>query len=163
MTKQVMLGTFVLVALLQAAFAQYPGWQNNFNFAGDIDEVRISKVTRSADWIKLQYANQKPLQTAVGSLVPPGTAFSVTPGEVNVSEGQSVIVTAQAGGAQKVYWVIKRDGEDTVGTRICVRASSRIFEEATTELRRSVDRVSPGSRKKCAREGAWYSIGCRFW
>ena len=33
-------------------------------FFGDIDEVRISKWARSADWVKLQYENQKPLQTA---------------------------------------------------------------------------------------------------
>ena len=40
------------------------GWYNNFRYVGDIDEVRISKVTRSADWVKLEYENQKPLQTA---------------------------------------------------------------------------------------------------
>ena len=38
----------------------------NYDFVGDIDEVRISKVARSADWVKLQYENQKPLQTLVG-------------------------------------------------------------------------------------------------
>ena len=101
------------------------GWQNNFNFVGDMDEVRISKVTRSADWIKLQYANQKPLQTLVGSLVQPGNAFSVTPGEIKVNEGQSLTVTAQAGGAQKVYWIIKRDGADTV---VAVDQYSYTFE-----------------------------------
>ena len=35
------------------------GWYHNYNFVGDIDEVRISKVARSADWIRLQYENQK--------------------------------------------------------------------------------------------------------
>src|SRR6185437_12768992 len=39
------------------------GWYNNYDFIGDIDEVRISKVARSADWVKLEYENQKPLQT----------------------------------------------------------------------------------------------------
>ena len=39
------------------------GWYNNYEFVGDIDEVRISKVVRSADWVRLQYENQKPLQT----------------------------------------------------------------------------------------------------
>ena len=43
------------------------GWYNNYRFVGDIDEVRISKVARSADWIKLEYENQKPLQTLVGT------------------------------------------------------------------------------------------------
>ena len=42
------------------------GWYDKYDFVGDIDEVRISKVARSADWISLQYENQKPLQTLAG-------------------------------------------------------------------------------------------------
>ena len=49
------------------------GFGRRYRFAGDIDEVRVSKVTRSADWIKLEYENQKPTQTLVGSLAKPGT------------------------------------------------------------------------------------------
>ena len=90
------------------------GWYDNYNFVGDIDEVRISKVARSADWIRLQYENQKPLQTLVGPLVRPGKEFSVSEAKVTVAEGQSVTLTAQAGGAQKVYWIVKRDGKETV-------------------------------------------------
>jgi len=90
------------------------GWYNNYDFIGDLDEVRISKVARSADWIKLEYENQKPLQTLVGALVPPGSAFQVLPSQAFVAEGQSVTFAAKAGGAQKVYWVLKRDGRETV-------------------------------------------------
>ena len=90
------------------------GWYNRYQFAGDIDEVRISKVVRSADWVKLQYENQKPLQTLVGSLVRPGNAFSVSSDALTVPEGRSATVTAKAGGAQKLYWILKRDGKDTV-------------------------------------------------
>ena len=36
---------------------------------GDIDEVRVSSVVRSPDWVRLQYENQKPFQTLVGPLV----------------------------------------------------------------------------------------------
>jgi len=90
------------------------GLRNSFQFAGDIDEVRVSRVARSADWIKLQYENQKAQQTLVGSLVQPGSAFSVSPGEIKISEGKSITVTAQAGGAQKVYWIVRRDGTDTI-------------------------------------------------
>jgi len=90
------------------------GLRGSFQFAGDIDEVRVSRVARSADWIKLEYENQKAQQTLVGPLVQPGNAFSVSPSEIKVAEGKSVTVTAQAGGAQKVYWVIKRDGTETV-------------------------------------------------
>jgi hypothetical protein len=91
------------------------GWRGgSYNFAGDIDEVRVSHVARSADWMKLQYENQKPQQTLLGCLVPPGNAFAVTPGEIKLDEGKSLTVTAQAGGAQKLYWIIKRDGADTL-------------------------------------------------
>lgn len=90
------------------------GWYNNYNFVGDIDEVRISKVVRSADWVKLQYENQKPMQTLVGPLVQQGDAFAVSPAAATVPEGKSVTFTAKAGGAQKIYWILKRDGGESV-------------------------------------------------
>jgi hypothetical protein len=90
------------------------GWYGNFRFVGDIDEVRLSKVTRSADWVRLEYENQKPLQTLVGPVVQPGTDFSVSEKTLTVLEGRSAAVSAKAGGAQKVYWILKRDGRDTI-------------------------------------------------
>jgi len=90
------------------------GWYNHFSFVGDVDEVRVSKVARSPDWIRLQYENQKPLQTLVGPLVQPGNAFSVSPPQISVPEGRSATLTANAGGAQKVYWIVKRDGRETI-------------------------------------------------
>ncbi|MCX6879648.1 MAG: DUF2341 domain-containing protein [Verrucomicrobia bacterium] len=102
------------LAIKQPATMWIGGWQNNFNFAGDIDEVRISKVARSAEWIRLQYENQKPLQTLVGGLVQPDSAFEVKPNEIKLDEGKRLTITAQAGGAQKSYWIVKRDGADTI-------------------------------------------------
>ena len=90
------------------------GWYHNYDFVGDIDEVRISKVARSADWIRLQYENQKPLQTLVGPVVQPDNEFGLPEMEVAVLEGRSLTFTAKAGGAQKVYWIVKRDGKETV-------------------------------------------------
>jgi len=90
------------------------GWYNRYRFTGDIDEVRISKVVRSADWIRMEYENQNPLGTLVGTLVQPGSAFSVSPAQIEVAEGKSAVVTAQAGGAQKIYWVLKRDGAESI-------------------------------------------------
>jgi Concanavalin A-like lectin/glucanases superfamily/Domain of unknown function (DUF2341)/Carbohydrate esterase, sialic acid-specific acetylesterase len=90
------------------------GWYHNFDFIGDIDEVRVSKVKRSADWVKLQYENQKPHQTLVGPVVRPGDSFTVSSAQATVLEGQSATFTAQAGGAQKVYWSLVRDGRETV-------------------------------------------------
>ncbi len=90
------------------------GWYGNYDFVGDIDEVRISKVARSPEWIKLQYENQKPLQTLVGPLVQPGQEFGLSETAVSLREGQSTVLTAKAGGAQKVYWSVIRDGKETV-------------------------------------------------
>jgi hypothetical protein len=90
------------------------GWYNNFDFAGDIDEVRISKVARSADWVKLEYENQKPLQTLAGPVVQSGDAFSVSPERATVMEGKSVAFSALAGGARKIFWILKSEGRETV-------------------------------------------------
>ena len=85
------------------------GWYNNYNFEGDIDELRISNVVRSADWIKLEYENQKPLQTLVGPIVQVGSQFGVSRRAVVVSEGQQLKLVGTANGAQKVYWNVKRN------------------------------------------------------
>jgi len=90
------------------------GWYNNYDFIGDIDEVRISGVTRSPDWIKLEYENQKTMQSLVGPIVQSGNALSVSPDKLTVSEGNSAKVTATVTGAQKLYWILKRGGKETV-------------------------------------------------
>ncbi len=90
------------------------GWYNNYDFVGDIDEVRISRVARSADWVKLQFENQKPLQTLTGPVVQPGKAFSVSPARVTVMEGKTATISAEAGGAQKVYWILKKANKETI-------------------------------------------------
>lgn len=90
------------------------GWYDQYDFTGELDEVRISKVARSADWVKLQYENQKPHQTLVGPLVPAGKEFAVTPERLDIGEGKTAVVTLTAGGAQKLYWILKRDGQEEV-------------------------------------------------
>ncbi len=90
------------------------GWYQNYDFVGAIDEVRISRVARSADWIRLEYENQKPLQTLVGPVVAAGGEFSVSPARLEIAEGEQATITAQAGGAQKLFWVLDRDGVESV-------------------------------------------------
>ncbi len=89
------------------------GW-GNYVFNGDMDEVRISKVARSADWVRLQYENQKPFQTVFGPLVQPGSDFEVSAKTITLREGTRMTVRARAGGAQKLYWSTERDGQETV-------------------------------------------------
>jgi hypothetical protein len=90
------------------------GWYNNYTFVGDLDEVRVSKVARSAEWVQLQYENQKPMQTLVGPLVRPGNDFSVSVENATVKEGGNTGFIVKAEGALKVYWVLKRDGREEV-------------------------------------------------
>ena len=101
------------------------GWYNNYDFVGDLDEVRVSKVTRTAEWVRLQFENQKPQQTLVGPLVQAGDAFAVTPAQATVAEGKSVTFTAQVGGVQKLYWSVVRDGVEKV---VAVDRFSFVFD-----------------------------------
>lgn len=113
------------------------GWWGSYNFAGDVDEVRISKVTRSANWVKMEYEDQKALQTMTGILVPPGSTFSVSPAAVTMNEGTTTNVTAQAGGAQKVYWISKSGGKETiisVDRLSCTVAAGRVTGDQSFAL-----------------------------
>ena len=83
-------------------------------FAGDLDEVRVSSLARSADWMKLQYENQKPVQTVVGPLIQPGKEFAVSAKAITLAEGKTLTLTAKAGGARKLAWCIVRDGKETL-------------------------------------------------
>ncbi len=87
------------------------GWYGNYQYVGDVDEVRISKVARSADWIELQYENQKPLQTLVGPVIQAGDRFAVSINSTSLDEGATARFDLQAGGAEKIYWALKADGK----------------------------------------------------
>ena len=90
------------------------GWYHNYDFVGDLDEVRLSNIARSPDWIKLQYENTKPQQTLVGPLMQPGSEFDVSSTLLTVAEGKQATVTAHAGGAQKLYWILLRGDQERV-------------------------------------------------
>ena len=79
-------------------------------FNGALDEVRFESVARSANWLKLSFENQKPLQSLVGPLVQDGDEFSVSKSNLEMKEGASIALSAKAGGARKVYWVLQ-DGD----------------------------------------------------
>jgi hypothetical protein len=90
------------------------GFYRNRGFSGEIDEVRISKVTRSANWIKLEYQNQRVQQTLVGNLVQPGSEFTVSPLAVTLLETAATTLNAKAGGAQQVSWIEKKNSVETL-------------------------------------------------
>ncbi len=90
------------------------GTYDKYDYVGDMDEIRISSVVRSADWIKLEYENQKPLQTLVGSLMSSGSDFAVSPTSLKIDETKTATLKAVAGGAKKVYWISKSNGKETI-------------------------------------------------
>jgi len=90
------------------------GWYDNYDYIGDIDEVRVSSVARSADWVRLEYENQKPIQTLVGPVVQEGGEFTVSPASVTMNEGEAVELVAKAGGAQKIYWTMVQGDQESV-------------------------------------------------
>ena len=83
-------------------------------FNGILDEVRFESAARSQDWLTLTYENQKPLQTLVGPLVPAGEEFALSHSKLNIEEGDSITLHATAGGARKVFWVLKDKDKEQV-------------------------------------------------
>lgn len=90
------------------------GWYDHYTFEGDLDEVRVSRTVRSPDWVRLQFENQRPMQRLVGHPVTSGDAFTVSHDRISLVEGTSARVTAEAGGARKISWILSRDGRETV-------------------------------------------------
>lgn len=89
-------------------------WHGGSVFIGDLDEIRVSKVTRPAEWIRLQYENQKPMQTLVGPLVGADKGFAAHPQKAVVPEGGQMPFRAKADSALKLYWLLVRDGREEV-------------------------------------------------
>lgn len=91
------------------------GWYHNYNFVGDIDEVRVSKVARSAAWVRLSHANQGPRQSLHGLLAGAGQgAATLTPARAEIAEGGNLPFALVAPGAQKVTWLVVRAGREQV-------------------------------------------------
>jgi hypothetical protein len=107
-------------------------------YIGEMDEVRVSKVARSADWVKLQYENQKPMQTLLGTLVGPTTEFTESATQVTVLEGKSATFTARAGGALKLSWSLQRGGAETLvatDRAACTFDAGRVVGDQSATLR----------------------------
>ena len=85
------------------------GWYHNYDFVGDLDEVRVSQVARTPEWMKLQFENQKPNQTVTGHIIQSASAISLSHQQIELREGTSVTVSANPGDAYKVLWELTGD------------------------------------------------------
>ena len=126
------------MAIKSPARLWFGGWYGRYDFAGDLDEIRLSRVVRSPEWVRLEYENQKPLQSLVGPVVPPGDAFTVSAERLDLDEGRRATVTAEAGGARKIAWSVVRDGVEevvAVDTFSCTFDAGRTSGDTTATLR----------------------------
>lgn len=126
------------MAIKRPARLWFGGWYDNDDFVGDLDEVRLSSVVRTPEWVRLEYENQKPLQTLVGPVVRPGKGFSVSAERLDLAEGASATVTAKAGGVRKVVWSVVRDGVEevvAVDRFSCTFDAGRVTGDGTATLR----------------------------
>lgn len=75
---------------------------------GRIDEVVLARVARSADWIKLSYANQRARQVLVlpPTLVVECAAVFDAPTESTVREGDPIALTGTAECASNYQWSV---------------------------------------------------------
>jgi PGF-pre-PGF domain-containing protein len=81
--------------VLFAATSLYIGQRGNgAGVVGYLDEIRISDIARSADWIKTEYNNQNSPSTfyAVGAQVVAPTFTSITPASGNTGGGTPVTI-----------------------------------------------------------------------
>jgi hypothetical protein len=131
------------LALPETSALWIGGWYGNYNFVGAVDEVRIAGVARSADWVRLEYENQKPLQTAVGPIVAAGDAFTLDAASLALDEGARATVRARIGGAQRIVWTLVRgESREVVATdRLsCTVDAGRVSGDAQAALECTVVR-----------------------
>lgn len=80
----------------------------NSNFDGAVDEARVTRSARSAEWIKLSYANQKAGQTLVSfrpfTAQPPCQSQFAMPADTTVDEGANLILAARVACATGYSW-----------------------------------------------------------
>jgi hypothetical protein len=91
----------------------WSGTNNRRFWAGDMDELRISKTHRSASWVKLSYETQKAVPTGVSlgdTLTPPlalGRVARTTGGSLSTQmSGQGALFHVQTGGAASFRLVV---------------------------------------------------------
>src|SRR6185369_3702735 len=80
-------------------------WPTDAYYRGILDEPEVSAATRSPDWIKLAYANQKPGQTLL-SFLPPVLCeiHFLVPGDTSLAEGSVLRLSATADCADQFEW-----------------------------------------------------------
>ncbi len=83
-------------------------WPGNSYYQGKVDETRLCKVARSADWIKLSYANQNAAQNLLAFQPRTGGCVSrfEVPKDTTVAEGSRLELAGVADCAAAYSWTL---------------------------------------------------------
>ena len=83
-------------------------WPGNRYFMGRIDEPRLARKARGADWVKLEYANQRADQKLISFTAPTGicTAAFAAPKDTTLPEGSSLELVGIADCADAYAWEV---------------------------------------------------------
>lgn len=80
------------------------GWYDVYSYEGEMDEVRVSSVARSPEWVQLEYANQVKNQSLVGHVVMQGGEVTLSADRLVLNQGEAVTYKANLPGALSVSW-----------------------------------------------------------
>lgn len=83
-------------------------WPGNRYYMGRIDEPRLARKARGADWVKLEYANQRADQGLLSFTAPTGacTAAFAAPKDTTLPEGSSLELAGKADCADAYVWEV---------------------------------------------------------
>jgi hypothetical protein len=109
---------------------------NDAPYDGVQDEIHLSTVGRSADFIKLSYETQKPATIVGGPIAATYTDESLSAANVTVSEGDTISLTGVADCAVYARWVVTGASDSVIANGITASLpAGRIVGDTTHQLR----------------------------
>ncbi len=98
----------IAIAAKTTNFIGKSNWPGNSYYRGGIDEPRLSRVARNADWVKLEYANQRADQTLLlySAPAPVCAARFAAPKDTVLPEGSPLVLAGIADCADSYGWEV---------------------------------------------------------
>jgi hypothetical protein len=112
---------------------------NSYNFPGVVDELRISSVVRSADWISTEYNNQSSSSSFYSAASPEtatiaATVFSPVDNSTTAGISQNLVITfSEIWDSQTGFIKVKKNSENLLVENLDI-LGSRITGNGTTTL-----------------------------
>ena len=114
------------------ALGTIPGALGIGNFQGSLDEVRVSSIDRSADWVATEYNNQSSPSTFYS--LNPENAIELAPSAVNLYGGQSQQFAATGVCSSSVSWSLSSNAPGSLSASGLYTAPSTITSQETVTV-----------------------------